>query len=210
MSDRDAKAWMREHGGKLPPEEPAPETGRRSKDVGGTGNRVSREAKSLAFAAEMADAAQDILGHPSLNARDRAIWGMVIEQLSYGVIASRVPCSKTTVQVTVERIKGLMVNQGELAKAREAPKAKPPKDEAAEVFRDLERTIELGVHNAHRVITDINTRSAYTTDDVENNERAVRTILNVRKSELEYLRLGRPQPGATPDELRNLAGQEKV
>jgi hypothetical protein len=215
---KDAKAWMDAHAHELPPEEPPPETGRRQKELGGDRNRVGRDAKRLAFAAEMADAARDIASHPALTEAERAIWTMHVKDFTFEAIAKVNSCSKSTVQQVVERVKALMVDPDELARAAVAAAAQarnsvansPGPDEADQVFQNLERSIALGAHNAHRVIVNIHGKSAISGDDVGDNERAVRTLLNVRKSELDYLRLGVRGAPASDDEIRKIAGSEKV
>lgn len=70
----------------------------------------------------------------------------------------------------------------------------PPNAELSteERFADLERSIEMGVETAHRKIVELHRKSYLTHDDIEANERALRTMISVRKAELEYLRATNP------------------
>lgn len=202
-SGREAQAWMRENRDKVPSPILDNEKGSRAGDVGGSRDSKTRDAKALAFAAEMADAAHDILEHPSLTEQERSIWALHVDDVPQDVIAVKVGCSTNTIRKAVNRIKALMVSQAELAKEHaDAPKQEP--------IPDLEDTIALGARNAHRVIANIHTRQGETPEDVENNERAVRTVLAIRKSEWEYMQRLRPTHGAPEDEVRRVAGMEKV
>jgi hypothetical protein len=76
-----------------------------------------------------------------------------------------------------------------------------PGDEAAawsapNDFIDLESTIEIGVKNAHRKIVEISGNPVLSSADVSDNERAVHTLLSVRRGELDYLKRG--LTGAAP------------
>lgn len=75
-------------------------------------------------------------------------------------------------------------------------------------FRDLESTIEIGVRNAHRKIVEISGNHALSSADVADNERAVHTLLSVRRGELEYLKRGYA-PG-TPAQAPEKAVTEKI
>lgn len=70
----------------------------------------------------------------------------------------------------------------------------PPNAELTteERFADLEKSIEMGVETAHRKIVELHRKPYLTHDDIEANERALRTMISVRKAELEYLRATNP------------------
>ena len=206
MNKRDA-AWMREHQDDLPPAELPNERGSRSAAVGGTANERTRDAKALALAAEHADAARDILDHPALSDREREIWGLYVDGLRDEELQKAAKCNTTTARKVIARVKSLMLAPGEAIPAKRAEKDLVASKDLAV---DLEDTIALGAANAHRVITNIFDTKANDAESVENNERAVRTVLAIRKSEWEYLQRTRPGTGAPDEEVRKVAGAVKV
>lgn len=206
-SGKEAKAWMALNGHQLPPPEPTNEKGARAGDLGGQRNRRTRDGRALAVAAELADAAHDILSHPSLTERERQIWGLHLQEVSWDRMAQIVGCSTSTVNNAIRRVKALMVSQAELAACAE-PSEKPASPHVE--MPDLEDSVALGALNAHRVIQSIHARKGESAEDVENNERAVRTVLAIRKSEWEYMQRLKPERGAPDDEVRRIAGSERV
>ena len=201
MNSKSDRAWLKEHKDALPPEELANERGARAGHVGGSRNSSTRDAKALALAAEHAEAARDILSHPSLTDREREVWGYYVDGLRDLELLAAAKIDKTNANKIIARVKALMLAPGDAGP--------PPKDEKAATI-DLEDTIELGARNAHRVIEDIHKRASTDVEDVENNERAVRTILAIRKSEWEYHFRSKPASGASDDEVRRVAGSERV
>lgn len=200
---KDARAWMRANKSQLPPEELPNEKGSRSAAVGGTANAPTRDARALALAAEHADAARDILTHPALTEKERTIWALYIEGVRDEELCRRAQCATGTAKKAIDRIKALMLAPGD------ATPPLPKKDEAEEVFQDLERTIALGACNAHRVIADVFKRNSQEPEDVDNNEKAVRTVLAIRKSEWDYLQRKKP-PEGSDEEARKVAGAVRV
>lgn len=170
------------------------------------GSRAA-DAKNLAFAGEMADAARAILRHPGLRGRDRAVWREHCNGATYAEIARTVRCSYRDVSAAIDRAQALMLRPNwEQATMRKPKKRRqgvldpPPETIELAPFQDIEATIEVGVHNAHRKIVEISQRTLLSSDDVADNERAVHTLLAVRKSELEYLRGRVPPKDPAPDD----------
>lgn len=181
------------------------------------GSRAS-DAQDLLFAGEMAEAARSILEHPALTERQRAIWALHIEEGTYSQIARSVRCSYRDISRAIDDVTALMLHP----RWEEYPMRPPPKrrrreteDEPAPLvglcpvpFQDLETSITFGVETAHRKIVELHSKDFLSSDDVADNERAVHTLLAVRKSELEYLKGKVPPKPVKPDEeVRAMAGR---
>lgn len=78
-------------------------------------------------------------------------------------------------------------------------------------FVDIEETLRMGVENAHRKIAAIHGAPVPSSEDVVDNERAVKTLLNVRASELDYLKNAPKEPaGPTDASVRRLINSESA
>lgn len=92
-----------------------------------------------------------------------------------------------------------------------APLDIPAEPMSAVEFTDLETSIAFGVQNAHKKIVEIHQHGgALTSAHVADNERAVHTLLSVRKSELEYIKAGNvPGKGApaSDEKVREAIGE---
>jgi len=72
------------------------------------GSRAA-DAQDIAFAGEMADAARDILRHPALTPRQRAIWRLHVQDSTYAEIAKKVGCSFRDVSASLDAVQALML-----------------------------------------------------------------------------------------------------
>lgn len=209
-TDRD-REWLRQHAHELPDAEPGGklvnEKGSRRAEIGGTANSRTADAKAMAFAADMQEAARAVIDHPGWTSQTyRAIWRSYVEHggVTEEVVAE-MGCSKSTVGKAVKAGKALMlVPVDEVSVRREVKQEDHP-------WTDAEGAIELGCQNAHRAIVQVKRKSLLTEEDVSMNALAVRTLIASRESERKYLELARErrQP-ADDEEVRAIAGRERV
>lgn len=166
----------------------------------------SADATDLILAAEMGDAARAILHHPAMSRRHRAVWSRHCVGKTYNEIAAECRCSFREVSSTIDHAQALMLRPNwELHMTRPPTKKKRATEPApsAEAFADVEATLEMGIKIAHRKIAELYTKPILESDDMADNERAVHTLLAVRRSELDYLKRNvPPYPSASDDDVR--------
>ncbi|MDQ3259288.1 MAG: hypothetical protein M3Q00_00645 [Pseudomonadota bacterium] len=170
----------------------------------------STDALNLEFAAEMATAAETYRDHPRLTERERQIWGAYLDlDGNWKAVAKVCRCGEDTLSAVIQRVKALMVDPenariDEMGDDEDVVVDTPPDgDSPQEVrFRDIEDSLDLAAKTAHRVIRHVAAKSVITGAELKLHESATRTLMLIRRNELEYLRAA--GTGTNPVSLRDL------
>lgn len=181
------------------------------------GSRAAQaDGESFEVTGEMSAAMHEIVEHPALEPRHREILKAYLEcDLNWDAVAKRCRCSMSKVKEVIERAKHLMLHPDE------APTAVDVSNEDDEVeldapvemalsFEDIEESLAISARTAHRIIKAVSEVRLIGNGELKANESATRTLVLLRKSELEYVnKSGKRRPAATED-LHELAGKNKV
>lgn len=190
----------------------APERGARA---GGTRNEVA-SPEVRAFTAEMAGAIHDIVDHPALEPRHREILQAYLgNDCVWEKVAKKAKCSMSKISEVIERVKELMLHPDEMPTAvdvsDENDDVMVTSPEAALSFSDIEESLALSAKTAHRIIKHVSTVPIIGNGELKANESATRTLILIRRDELQYLNKGGKRGAkADPDELHAIASQNKV
>lgn len=183
----------------------------------GGSKHVEPEPGALEFTAEMAAAMHDIVDHPALEPRHREILRAYLEQdLNWDRVAKKCRCSMSKISEVIERAKHLMLHPNEEPTAVDVSNEDDDVElnapvEMALSFDDIEESLAISAKTAHRIIKAVAQTPIIGNGELKANESAVRTLVLLRKSELDYLnRSGRKRAPASSDDLHGLASQNKV
>jgi hypothetical protein len=180
----------------------------------------SADAMNLEFATEMANAAESYRDHPRLTERERQIWGAYLDlEGNWKAVAKVCRCGEDTLSAVIQRVKALMVDpenaridEEDESEDRDVIVDTPPDGESPQEvrFRDIEDSLDLAAKTAHRVIRHVAAKSVITGAELKLHESATRTLMLIRRNELEYLRAAGTGSGATSRDLHAMAAKPKV
>jgi hypothetical protein len=178
---------------------------------------VNASPKILALATEMSAAAHEITDHPALSAREREIWtAYLANNTNWDETVASVRCSKAKLSEVIDRVQYLMLHpdEGEVVEESSLRLEIPPDDQLppTDMFADIETSLELAAKTAHRVVLAVSQRGIITNDEVKANESAVRTLVLLRRSELEYEKImkNNSRPQLTSEQIHEIAAKNKV
>jgi hypothetical protein len=166
--------------------------------------------------AEMSAAIHDIVDHPALEKRHREILRAYLDcDCNWDAVAKKARCSMSKISEVIERVKTLMLHPDELPTAVDVSDEDdtvelhtPP--EAALSFEDIEASLELSAKTAHRIIKAVAEVSVIGNGELKANESATRTLVLLRRAEMECLSKGGRKAKATNEDLHEVASQNKV